>query len=61
MTATSAAPTSTSVTARHVWTRTRGLALALVILIAAGFALAALRSGAQHGSLDPRSDRKSVV
>ncbi|MGW5529771.1 DUF4350 domain-containing protein [Streptomyces xanthochromogenes] len=55
MTATSAAPTSTSVTARHVWTRTRGLALALVVLIAAGFALAALRSDAQHGSLDPRS------
>ncbi|MFF3695289.1 DUF4350 domain-containing protein [Streptomyces sp. NPDC002221] len=55
MTATTTAPTSTSVTARRLWARTRGLALALVILIAAGTALAALRSDAQHGSLDPRS------
>ncbi|MGW8332706.1 DUF4350 domain-containing protein [Streptomyces sp. NPDC055897] len=59
MTATAAAPTSTSVTARHLWTRTRGLALALALLIAAGITLAALRSDAQHGSLDPRSADQS--
>ncbi|MFI6054418.1 DUF4350 domain-containing protein [Streptomyces violascens] len=55
MTAPIAAPTSTSVTARQLWTRTRGLLLALAILAAAGIALAALRSNSQHGSLDPRS------
>uniref|UniRef100_A0AAU2V885 DUF4350 domain-containing protein n=1 Tax=Streptomyces sp. NBC_00003 TaxID=2903608 RepID=A0AAU2V885_9ACTN len=50
-----AAPASTSVTARQLWTRTRGLLLALAILVAAGIALAALHSDSQHGSLDPRS------
>ncbi|MFG2722658.1 DUF4350 domain-containing protein [Streptomyces sp. NPDC048416] len=55
MTATTAAPTSTSATPRHLWTRTRGLLLALVVLIAGGIALAALHSDSQHGSLDPRS------
>lgn len=47
--------TSASPTARQVWTRTRGIALALVILLAAAVAIAAVRSGAQHGRLDPRS------
>lgn len=47
--------TSMSPTGRQVWTRTRGLLLALVILVAAGIAMAALRSGDQHGRLDPRS------
>jgi hypothetical protein len=47
--------TSMSRTGRQVWTRTRGLLLALVILVAAGIAMAALRSGDQHGRLDPRS------
>ncbi len=56
MTATTAAPTSTAATARQVWTRTRGLVLALVILIAAGIAIAALHTtNSQHGGLDPRS------
>ncbi|KOU41082.1 DUF4350 domain-containing protein [Streptomyces sp. WM6378] len=55
MTAPIAAPTSTTVTARQLWTRTRGLLLALAILATAGIALAALHSNSQHGSLDPRS------
>ncbi|MFI1397888.1 DUF4350 domain-containing protein [Streptomyces sp. NPDC020681] len=50
-----AAATSMSPTGRQVWTRTRGLMLALTILIVAGIAMAALRSGDQHGRLDPRS------
>ncbi|MGH4032878.1 DUF4350 domain-containing protein [Actinomycetota bacterium Odt1-20B] len=47
--------TSTAASPRQVWTRTRGILLALVILLAAGIAIAAVRSGAQHGRLDPRS------
>ncbi|HCA84734.1 MAG TPA: DUF4350 domain-containing protein [Streptomyces sp.] len=43
------------VTARRLWTRHRGLLLALVVLTLAGVALAVLRSGEQHGDLDPRS------
>ncbi|QEU93980.1 DUF4350 domain-containing protein [Streptomyces kanamyceticus] len=49
------APTSTSATPRQLWTRTRGIALALVVLLAAAIAIAAVRSGAQHGRLDPRT------
>ncbi|MFF3646963.1 DUF4350 domain-containing protein [Streptomyces sp. NPDC002564] len=47
--------TSTSATPRQLWTRSRGIALALVILVATAVAIAAVRSGAQHGRLDPRS------
>ncbi|WAU79309.1 DUF4350 domain-containing protein [Streptomyces sp. Qhu-G9] len=47
--------TSASPTARHVWTRSRGILLALVILLAAAVAIAVVRSDARHGSLDPRS------
>ncbi|WP_460066334.1 DUF4350 domain-containing protein [Streptomyces sp. YKOK-I1] len=47
--------TAVSPTARRLWTRTRGVALALTFLLAAGVALAALRSDARHGALDPRS------
>ncbi|MEU2559041.1 DUF4350 domain-containing protein [Streptomyces longispororuber] len=47
--------TSLSVGPRQLWTRTRGLALALVVLLVAAVAIAAVRSGAQHGRLDPRS------
>lgn len=50
-----AANTSASPTARHLWTRSRGLLFALTVLVVAGVVLAALRSGEQHGSLDPRS------
>ncbi|MFB7737692.1 DUF4350 domain-containing protein [Streptomyces sp. NPDC056112] len=48
---------STSVprTGRQVWIRTRGILLALVLLLAAAVAIAAVQSGAQHGRLDPRS------
>ncbi|MEU9200458.1 DUF4350 domain-containing protein [Streptomyces sp. NPDC048332] len=55
MTATTAPSTSASPTPRQVWVRTRGLLLALLVLVAAGIALAATRSGDQHGRLDPRS------
>lgn len=47
--------TSASPTARQVWTRARGITLAVVVLLAAAVAIAAIRSGAQHGRLDPRS------
>ncbi|MGX5181283.1 DUF4350 domain-containing protein [Streptomyces avermitilis] len=56
MTAQAALPsTSASPTARQVWTRARGVVLALVILLAAAVAIAVIRSGDQHGRLDPRS------
>ncbi|MCO4699937.1 hypothetical protein LRR80_06040 [Streptomyces sp. RO-S4] len=48
-------PTSASPTARQVWTRTRGIALALVLLVAGAVAIAVIRSDARHGELDPRS------
>ncbi|WP_262061158.1 DUF4350 domain-containing protein [Streptomyces sp. STR69] len=47
--------TSASPTARQVWTRARGIVLALVVLLAAAVAIAAIRSDARHGDLDPRS------
>ncbi|GAA2571653.1 MULTISPECIES: DUF4350 domain-containing protein [Streptomyces] len=47
--------TSASPTARQVWTRARGIVLALVLLIAAAVAIAVVRSDARHGELDPRS------
>ncbi|WP_371671049.1 DUF4350 domain-containing protein [Streptomyces sp. NBC_00289] len=49
------APTSASPTARHVWTRTRGVVLAVVLLLAGAVAIATIRSDTRHGSLDPRS------
>ncbi|WP_328312503.1 DUF4350 domain-containing protein [Streptomyces sp. NBC_00442] len=55
MSTTTAAPTSASATPLHLWTRTRGLLLALAVLIAGGITLAAMHSDSQHGSLDPRS------
>ncbi|MGW0791807.1 DUF4350 domain-containing protein [Streptomyces sp. NPDC002911] len=56
MTVTSAAPTtSESRTPHQIWQRVRGLLLAALILVIAGVALAAVRSGGQHGRLDPRS------
>ncbi|MFJ2175595.1 DUF4350 domain-containing protein [Streptomyces sp. NPDC087851] len=48
-------PTSLAPSARQVWTRGRGLLLALLVLLTAGIAMAALRSGEQYGRLDPRS------
>ncbi|MBX7546433.1 DUF4350 domain-containing protein [Streptomyces sp. NPDC004232] len=56
MTAEASAPTtSTAPTARQVWTRARGITLAVVLLLAAAIAMAAVRSTARHGELDPRS------
>ncbi|MFM9593177.1 DUF4350 domain-containing protein [Streptomyces scabiei] len=49
------ASTSASPTARQVWTRARGVVLAAVILLTAAAVIAVIRSGAQHGRLDPRS------
>ncbi|MFD5428967.1 DUF4350 domain-containing protein [Streptomyces sp. NPDC127084] len=54
-TGTAPANTSTSLSTRQIWTRIRGVLIVLVILVTAGIALAALRSGDQHGRLDPRS------
>ncbi|MFJ6565785.1 DUF4350 domain-containing protein [Streptomyces sp. NPDC091292] len=47
--------TSASPGARQVWTRARGVLFAAVILLAAAVVIATVRSGAQHGRLDPRS------
>ncbi|GHD54928.1 DUF4350 domain-containing protein [Streptomyces galbus] len=47
--------TSVSPTARHLWTRSRGIALALLVLLAGAVAVATVRSEARHGELDPRS------
>ncbi|MFF9585934.1 DUF4350 domain-containing protein [Streptomyces achromogenes] len=49
------ATTSTAPTGRHLWTRTRGIVLAVVLVLAAAVAMAAVRSTARHGELDPRS------
>ncbi|MFI0811425.1 DUF4350 domain-containing protein [Streptomyces echinatus] len=47
--------TSTAPTGRQVWTRTRGIALAVVLILVAAVAIAAVRSTTRHGELDPRS------
>ena len=46
-----AAPTSLSPTARTLWRRSRGLLLALVIVLAAAVVIAAVRSGARPRTL----------
>ncbi|MFF4019099.1 DUF4350 domain-containing protein [Streptomyces sp. NPDC001843] len=56
MTAGAALPsTSASLTARQVWARARGVAIAVVLLLIGAVAIAVVRSGARHGELDPRS------
>ncbi|MGY0067764.1 DUF4350 domain-containing protein [Streptomyces sp. QTS137] len=47
--------TSASPTARQVWTRARGVVLALALLAVAAVVIAVVRSDARHGELDPRS------
>lgn len=47
--------TSSALTARHIWTRNRGIALAVVLLLAGAVAIAVIRSQTKHGDLDPRS------
>ncbi|MFF0783379.1 DUF4350 domain-containing protein [Streptomyces sp. NPDC003720] len=54
-TGTSLPATSASPTARHVWTRSRGIALAVLLVLVAAVAIAAVRSQTRHGALDPRS------
>ncbi|UQX01413.1 DUF4350 domain-containing protein [Streptomyces sp. RerS4] len=49
------AGTSTAPTRAQLWTRARGLLLALGVLIAAAVLLAGLQAGDHHGRLDPRS------
>ncbi|MEU7595431.1 DUF4350 domain-containing protein [Streptomyces sp. NPDC039022] len=55
MSATSAGTTSLAPTTRRLWTRSRGLLAGLLVLLLGGVGLALLRSGDQHGRLDPRS------
>ncbi|MFF4687752.1 DUF4350 domain-containing protein [Streptomyces sp. NPDC001307] len=56
MTAEATLPTtSTAPTVRQVWTRARGIALAAALILVAAVAMAAVRSTARHGALDPRS------
>ncbi|MGW3955278.1 DUF4350 domain-containing protein [Streptomyces sp. NPDC004752] len=47
--------TSASLTARQVWTRSRGIAFACLLLLAGAVTIAVIRSDARHGALDPRS------
>jgi hypothetical protein len=47
--------TSTAPTVRQVWTRARGIAVAAALILVAAVAMAAVRSTAWHGALDPRS------
>ncbi|MEU7329186.1 DUF4350 domain-containing protein [Streptomyces parvus] len=50
-----ASPTSTAPTPGQVWTRARGILAVVLILVVAGITFAAVRSGTNHGQLDPRS------
>ncbi|MGW2932872.1 DUF4350 domain-containing protein [Streptomyces sp. NPDC001156] len=47
--------TSVSPPVRQVWTRARGVLLAVVLLLIGALALAVIRSDTHHGRLDPRS------
>lgn len=47
--------TSMSLSTEQVWSRVRGVLLVLALLVVAGVAMAAMRSGDHHGTLDPRS------
>lgn len=53
--ATTASPTSTAPTPGQVWTRARAVLAVVLILVVAGIAFAAVRSGTNYGQLDPRS------
>ncbi|MFJ8222701.1 DUF4350 domain-containing protein [Streptomyces griseus] len=53
--ATTTSPTSTAPTPGQVWTRARGILAAVLILVVAGITFAVVRSGTNHGQLDPRS------
>ncbi|MET9934836.1 MULTISPECIES: DUF4350 domain-containing protein [unclassified Streptomyces] len=47
--------TSTAPSARQVWTRVRGAALVVAVVLIGGLVLATVRSAGSHGALDPRS------
>ncbi|MGW1159007.1 DUF4350 domain-containing protein [Streptomyces sp. NPDC002519] len=47
--------TSASPTARQLWTRSRGVLLAVVLLLVGAVVIAVVRSSAHHDRLDPRS------
>ncbi|WP_228925611.1 DUF4350 domain-containing protein [Streptomyces sp. DH7] len=53
--ATTTSPTSTAPTPGQVWTRARAILAVVLILVVAGITFAAVRSGTNHGQLDPRS------
>ncbi|MEV6263829.1 DUF4350 domain-containing protein [Streptomyces sp. NPDC051784] len=53
--ATEVSATSQSLTPHQTWLRARGLLLAVLLIVIGGVAFAAIRSGGQHGRLDPRS------
>ncbi|MFE0640349.1 DUF4350 domain-containing protein [Streptomyces sp. NPDC058877] len=55
MSAQPAGTTSTAPTARQIWTRVRGAALVLALILTGGIALAAVQSVDSHNALDPRS------
>ncbi|MEU6578778.1 DUF4350 domain-containing protein [Streptomyces sp. NPDC046805] len=48
-------PTSISPTPHQVWTRARGVVLAVALLLVGAIAIAVVRSGVRHDVLDPRS------
>ncbi|MFB7026860.1 MULTISPECIES: DUF4350 domain-containing protein [unclassified Streptomyces] len=47
--------TSTALSARRIWTRVRGVALVVAVVLIGGLVLATVRSTNAHGALDPRS------
>ncbi|MFG2426166.1 DUF4350 domain-containing protein [Streptomyces sp. NPDC048590] len=53
--ATEVSATSQSLTPHQTWLRVRGPLLAVLVIVIAGVAFAAIRSGGQYGRLDPRS------
>ncbi|PCG83234.1 hypothetical protein CIB93_25840 [Streptomyces sp. WZ.A104] len=53
--ATTPSPTSTAPTGHQVWARARGFLIVVLVLVIAGISFAAVRSGGNHGQLDPRS------
>ncbi|MFJ8664131.1 DUF4350 domain-containing protein [Streptomyces sp. NPDC093795] len=50
-----AGTTSIALTPRQLWTRARGAALVLALILIGGIVLATMRSTGSHGALDPRS------
>ncbi|MFJ3229390.1 DUF4350 domain-containing protein [Streptomyces sp. NPDC086787] len=48
-------PSASASPPARLWTRARGVALALAVLLAGAVAIAVVRSDTRHGSLDPRS------